>query len=209
MSISLETVFKQLSKKGCLRIYHAEEEFQRLIKLVYTLAFLPEADIIKGWEEVIYRKFEQISKNWIHDIKPCKDFFTYMEVTFLGKKICQGITSYRRPPLFHAKIWNVHHRIKNDLRLTNNSPEGFHSNFTLSSVRKPNIWQTIKAFQREDALANTKFFETTHDIASSRTNKTTRLDKMKRKYKWYKSMIEDYELTRDISTFMEEMSYKM
>ena len=62
MSISLETVFKQLSKKGCLRIYHAEEEFQRLIKLVYTLAFLPEADIIKGWEEVIYRKFEKISK---------------------------------------------------------------------------------------------------------------------------------------------------
>ena len=55
-----QCIFKQLTKKGCLRIYHAEEEFQRLIKLVYTLAFLPEADIIKGWEEVIYRKFEKI-----------------------------------------------------------------------------------------------------------------------------------------------------
>ena len=56
-------------------------------------------------------------------------------------------------------MWNLFQRISEDLPTTNNSVEGFHSAYALSTSRRPNIWQSIKSFMREDGLASQKHFD--------------------------------------------------
>ena len=61
--------------------------------------------------------------------------------------------------MFPFSMWNQWHCVMDDIPTTNNAVESFNRSWNLSSNRKPNLWQTIDAFKREDSLANQKLTE--------------------------------------------------
>ena len=62
--------------------------------------------------------------------------------------------------MFAHQLWKIYDCIKNGLPSTDNSVEAYNANWNMSCTRKPNLWQTITGFQREDAMSAQKAFET-------------------------------------------------
>ena len=137
--------------------------------------------------------YKEISTYLIYDLKPGMNFSSYVEPTCTGKKMRKEIYNFKKPSMYGLKIWNVHNWIKRDLPLTNNASEGFNSNYTISSAKKPCFLQTIKAFQREDVLSKTRCTEANNNTSGSSSH-SARKEKLRKKWNHVKRSTEDYEL---------------
>ena len=104
-----------------------------------SLAFVPETDVIKAFEE-LQDSFENYP-----DLLP---IVTYFEDNYIGRE-------YRRrrlSPRFAISLWNMNQRVQYKLPRTNNAVEGWHRAFQTSvGASHPSIYNLIEKLQIEQS----------------------------------------------------------
>jgi len=137
-----QNVYRKICELGYKVKYSTDGTFQNKIKMFCALAFLPEEDVIEG--------FQYLSEDEEIPI----EFVSYFELNYIG--VMRG-RKRRDSPLYPVSFWNVNKRVTEGLPRTNNAVEGFHSALRSSvTCKHPNIWKFITALKKEEALQETK-----------------------------------------------------
>lgn len=140
--------------------YDSDPEFQRKVKLLEALAFVPV--------NFVERSFNIILEQNILPVQ-MQNFVDYFEDTWIGKFERRT----RNPPMFPYTMWSCYSNIIHEMPVTNNIVEGWNRGF-LSQMRseKPSVWSFLDTIQRE---------QTTTELKITRERTGERM--LKKKYK--------------------------
>lgn len=128
-----------------------QDLFKSNLKKLFALCFLPEIDIIRGFELLMAISFFTSLDN--HLI--INQFLMYFEKVWIGTKI--GNSDQRNNPIYTPAIWSQNYAVLSDLDRTNNKVEGFHNGFkSMMSCDNPTIWTFINNLKLEQALTEFK-----------------------------------------------------
>ncbi|CAI9717560.1 Hypothetical predicted protein [Octopus vulgaris] len=119
------------AEKSVAEIKH--EVVENLAVSSHTLAFLLVQDVEEVYEELI------------DDEKIPAEFIAYFDLTYIDVVRRRGARRRKEPPTFPIAVWNVNQRILQDLPITNNAEEGFHS----AGRAHLNIWKLIKTLKED------------------------------------------------------------
>ena len=146
-------IFKNVGTKGCLSLFHENEQFQIGLDLIYQLCMVPAADVVLAWETVILGFFEE----HFPDNETVDGFLLYIERTYDGKM--NQRTNSRRQPMFPHEMFSIYDRVVQERGTTNNGLESWNARWNNSMGTNHNIWRVISGFKNEDALAKSKHQE--------------------------------------------------
>ena len=119
--------------------YLEDEEFSIQMKMLPSLAFLPEHDVIDSFT-LLMADFPESAKG----------IAEYFEINYIGRKLPD---QSRRVPPFPIWLWNMYERATSRSAGTNNSVEGWHNAFSSGiNCSHPNIGKLLSYFQREQSL---------------------------------------------------------
>ena len=108
--------------------------------MMLCTAFLPVRDVITA--------FEKLQSTCPED---CQPIFNYFEDNYIGR---YNSTGQRQKPRFAIERWNCCERIKKGYARTNNSVEGWNSNFVkLVNTKHPSLPKLIEKFKDEQKNA--------------------------------------------------------
>ena len=147
-----KNLFHQVGQKGCLDLFHQDENFQIGLDLIYCLDMVPPDDVVYAWTSVICPFFDE---HFGEESSEVEDFLSYVERVNIGR--LNERTGRRKQPLFPIPTWNVFQRIMNDEPTTNNSVESWNARWNGNLGTNHNVLRVVTAFKQEDALARTKF----------------------------------------------------
>ena len=115
-----QNIFRHVQEQGLAVRYQEDNDFAISIKMLASLAFVPEIDVLDSFIILM----QQFPEGAIEIAK-------YFEKIYIGK-VLPDLT--RRVPLFPIRIWNLHTRVNNRLSRTNNNVEGWHNAFRSTVV---------------------------------------------------------------------------
>ena len=143
-----QNVYKHTVQAGYKERYHQDDEFSLKVRCFPALAFLPQNDVVSGFEELI------------DDDEIPEEIVSYFATNYIGGERGRGSRRRRLDPLFPIPLWNVYERTVCEMPRTNNNLEGFHSSLRISVTNShPNIWKLIDALKNEEGLARTKIIQ--------------------------------------------------
>ena len=134
-----KAIYDRMITSGLKRDYEQNEHFKKFVRMVFSPAFLPMADVEPAIELLLLDYIPQ----HIPDMMPREnfhDFMNYLENTWLGPA--------RR---FALELWNVYDL--NDRR-TNNSIEGWHRSSNDIFGMRPKLWKFIDCMKKEERLTD-------------------------------------------------------
>ena len=175
-----KNLFFQVGQKGCLQLFHENENFQVGLDLIYCLDRVPPEDVSLAWEQVVQPCFEEHFDE-THDV--VQDFLAYVERAYIGR-VLNTRTGQRKQATFPAALWSTYSRILQDIPTTTNAVESWNAKWN-ASTSNSNILRVIGNFKLEDSLARTKFQELVSgryvDPNPGRTNRRlAKLEELKR-----------------------------
>ena len=155
-----QCLYRKISNLGLKKKYDSDPEFQRKVKLLEALAFVPV--------NFVERSFNIILEQNILPVQ-MQNFVDYFEDTWIGKFERRT----RNPPMFPYTMWSCYSNIIHEMPVTNNIVEGWNRGF-LSQMRseKPSVWSFLDSIQRE---------QTTTELKITRERTGERM--LKKKYK--------------------------
>lgn len=143
-----QCIWRKIQGCGLQSRYINDSKFALHVRQLAALAFVPEEDVLRSFEELIQSEY------FIENYDDLQEVIDYFEDTWIGR-LQNNLT--RRHPLFPIKIWNCHSASKQGLPKTNNSVEGWHRGFsTLLGVSHPTLWKFIDDLKREQKLNELK-----------------------------------------------------
>ena len=148
-----KSLFANVGFKGCLPLFHENENFQVILDLIYALCMVPPTDVVLAWEEVI----EPFAEEHLADDENVDSFLSYVERTYIGK--LNPRTGGRKDPMFSVSMWSIHSRIVGDEHTTNNGVESWNARWNNAHRANHNVLRVVSGFKCEDSLARTKFQE--------------------------------------------------
>jgi len=158
-----QSLRRQLGQRGLLALFNKNAEFQQLIQMILSLAFVPEQSVAAVFESVVKDYLRENMEDWSSKEESIVSFMAYVEATYIGKTITRvgagEDSSFRRAPLFPFSTWVKHNDVLEGLCITNNHAEGFNSSWNKSLEKNPNIFQVIEGFKREESLSLKKLSE--------------------------------------------------
>lgn len=128
-------------------MYCNDPDFSLQLRQILALAFIPPADVVDKFNELMRLPF-YVENEGI--LQPLMDYY---EDVWIGRPNRQGA---RRNPKFALEHWNQYNATIQNLPKTNNAVEGWHSAFSASLAKHPNIWAFIVAIQNENNLSMIK-----------------------------------------------------
>jgi hypothetical protein len=150
----------QISKKGCKRFYNQSLLFQDLVTKCVAMALVPISKIHEYFS-IVEEEFDDLEDELEDE---AVDWFTYFSRTFIGRR--QRVEhkfnrsgGIRKQPLFAHDIWNKFSEFSEGPTTTNNQAEAFNGAWQTRSDKNPSFWSTLRAFQREEALAGQRWRE--------------------------------------------------
>lgn len=182
-----QSIFRKIQSEGLTTQYQTDHEFLLKLKMLPSLAFVPEIDVVESFN-ILISEFPQSALN----------VAKYFEDNYIGKLLPDQT---RRIPLFPIRIWNMFERVHGQLSRTNNAVEGWHNAFQSSiGCSHPNINKFFKYLQREQSLqeANLIKWETGATVKKSKRSITTNERILK--------VVSEYG-TRDIMTYLKGIAY--
>ncbi|CAF4363303.1 unnamed protein product [Rotaria sp. Silwood2] len=111
-----QCVWRQIQSCGLTKKYHGDTHFDKNVKRLIALAFVPLVDVVKALE-LLENEFDD----------DADEFMYYFEKTWIGE--CKRRGTGRKRPQFSHELWNVYDRVINDLPRSNNAIEGWHNAF--------------------------------------------------------------------------------
>lgn len=128
---------KHLSSCNILGMYNTDPEFALQAKMVTSLAFVPEEDVIDAITEL---------ENELPEIlEPILEWFTR---NYIGRLRNNGT---RAPATFPSAVWSVYFRTLNGRDRTNNFAEACHRKLQLafgSGIAHPSLWTFIENLKK-------------------------------------------------------------
>ena len=126
-----QNVYKQVQPNKVAQLYLTDAHFQKYIKMILALAFIPTSDIF-----IKRRK---------HECKNCvQPILDYFECNFTAE-MRRGV---RLLSLSHHEMWNIY--VNRDIKRTTCALEGWHNSFWKSLGQLyENVWIFIDWLKRE------------------------------------------------------------
>jgi MULE transposase domain len=112
-----QSVWRRIQEAGLQIRYGADSSFALYARCLAAVAFLPENDVVIGFETLTG------SADFPDELDPVVDYF---ESTYIGNI---GRGGRRRRPLFSHALWSQRQRVIDNLPRTTNSLEGWHNAF--------------------------------------------------------------------------------
>lgn len=116
-----QCIWRHVQKYGLQSLYNEDVEFSLNVRLLMALAFVPEADVIIAFEELIACKYYDDHEELLADL------LGYFESNWVG--VLKTNRRHRTQPKFKLEMWNYYETVMNDDIRTNNLVEGWHSSF--------------------------------------------------------------------------------
>lgn len=188
----------QLGQKGCLVEYNNSPEFQQLVQLMQTLAFVPADDVVKVWENVIepfmYRHQDLITPTM-------DEFIDYFLATYVGKV---GRNRRRGNPKIPFSMWTKFQVVVDQVPCTNNSVEAWNGAWNRSTPPNASVWTILDGFVREEGFMNVKLHEARQlGSPGSQSNNSRRL-MTKQKEERLRNIVSQYN-SMDSYTYLKEV----
>ena len=118
--------------------------------MITALSFVPEADVIRTFEQLIFTDF------FIENQDEIADVIDYIEDNWIGR---QRVAT-RRPPRFALSLWNCYNGVLDGLPKTNNSVEKWHKEFSsLIAATHPTIWKFIDELKKQQSINDIKIVQ--------------------------------------------------
>ncbi|KAL7078050.1 hypothetical protein ACQ4LE_002649 [Meloidogyne hapla] len=135
---------KHLSAENLLNQYNNSPEFSIHCKMIVSLAFIPQQDLIEALT---------ILENYLPmELEPILSYFTN---TYIGRIRNNGV---RAPPIFVPSSWNVYTRTINNEDKTNNFCEAFHRKVQLQlGVSHPTIWKFLDELKKVVKMCDAQY----------------------------------------------------
>ncbi|CAF1065902.1 unnamed protein product [Brachionus calyciflorus] len=130
-----QSVWRRIQTTGLVKSWF-DENFRLSFRRLQALAFIPEADISKA--------LDIIRKNSPNDFL---SILNYFENNFIGSK--------EKSPRYHPNLWNLFERVKNDMTLTKNDVESWHSRLKYDSIQNLTVAKVVELFRLEQSYMET------------------------------------------------------
>ena len=126
-----QNVYRKIQSEGLVTQYINDREFATWIKMLPSLAFVPENEVTDCFN-LLMQNFPKSAIN----------VATYFENSYIGKKLADQT---RRRAIYPIRIWNMYGRMNLRLSRTNNSVEGWHNAMKSSfSSLHPSLCKFLK-----------------------------------------------------------------
>ena len=131
-------VWKRIQNIGLHQRYKSDEELALHLRMLCAIAFLPAADVIQGFEELV----DEIRNIYNNEVDELDNFIRRFRRN-----------APRRPPSFAVDLWNMFNRTENELPRTKNSVEERHPSFQAHvSSCHPVFWRFLDILRNEESL---------------------------------------------------------
>ena len=136
-------MWKRIQRSGLQQRYIDDAEFANTLRMIAALAFVPPDEV-----EAYFEQYCDYARNLYND--DCDPIIDYFEDTYIGRF---RRNAPRRAPLFAQALWNMFHRIFNEIARTNNSIEGYHTSFQDTvGASHPSFWKFMEKLIQEQRL---------------------------------------------------------
>jgi hypothetical protein len=143
-----QSIYKYIKKNKLVKEYSASEAFRKNYRQLQALAYLPEEDVIDG--------FNILKNNCIESFKSVLDYFFN---TYIGD-LKQNSNSIRNAR-FPIATWNVHIRCKLGLPRTNNKVECWHMLINNKATKNLTVYKLIELLRTEQSKVETDLVKLT------------------------------------------------
>ena len=182
-----QNVYRKIQSEGLTTIYQEDREFFLKLKMLPSLAFVPEQDVVDCFN-ILMADFPESALG----------VATYFEDNYIGKILPNNS---RRIPPFPIRIWNMYERVRQQLPRTNNVVEGWHNAFNSNvGCSHPSVSKLFKFLQREQSLQEAKLIKWESGERIVRSKKSIERDER------IQLLVGDYE-NRDITTYLRGIAY--
>lgn len=146
-----QCLWRKVQEHGLQCKYMEDAEFAVQVRMLSSIAFVPEDQVVTVFEELTESAYYQQNED---DLQPLKNYF---EDVWIGRPNRRGS---RQRPKFAHNMWNVSESVRNDLPKTNNSVEGWHTSFSsLIGAQHVAIFPFIEALKRDETLTRCRVQE--------------------------------------------------
>ena len=125
-------IYRKIQSEGLTTQYQTDREFVLKLKVLPSLAFVPEEDVPDCFT-ILMTDFPDSAFN----------VAKYFEETYIGKRLPD---QSRRVPPFPTRIWNMYQRVLQQLARTTNSVEGWHNAFLVLHVLTQQLVNSSKLY---------------------------------------------------------------
>ena len=175
-----KNLWDTVGSKHATVVYNTIPEFQLVVDLMASLAYVRPDKVIGYYDQVI----ESMVINLPDTIPEAAiDYIDYFERTYVGRRV--GRVGARRAPLFKPEQWSIYEDLLEDSPTTNNALEAFNKQWNATKLPSDTFWTVIKGFKREDSLAETRYLQ---DIAAVHNPDASPDEGRKRKIAWREKM---------------------
>ena len=182
-----QNVFRKMQSEGLTNQYQADGEFLLKLKMLPSLAFVPEHEVVDCYN-ILMIDFPASALNVAR----------YFEETYIGKQLPD---QSRRIPLFPIRIWNMHERVRSQLARTNNAVEGWHNAFQSGiACSHPSISKLLKFLQREQSLQEARLAKWGAGVTNFQNKKSIEHNER------IKTLVSDY-ANRDTMTYLKGIAH--
>jgi hypothetical protein len=124
---------------GLMEFYNHDVSFQKIIRHIWTLAYVPLDQVIPVSETIIQDQVMLGCLQWEEESGPqLASFFKYVDVTRIGE--LNPCTKIRKNPAYSHDLWNKFKAVMDGDHRTNNIMEGFNHGFSLSLPAGATEW---------------------------------------------------------------------
>ena len=182
-----QNVYRKIQSEGLTAIYQEDREFLIKLKMLPSLAFVPEEDVVDCYN-ILMTDFPESALN----------VAVYFEETYIGKRLPDNS---RRIPPFPIRIWNIFERVREQLPRTNNAVEGWHNPLNSSiGCSHPSVLKLSKCLQREQSLQEANLIKWEAGSTMVRSKKSIERENR------IQLLVADY-VNRDIQTYLRGIAY--
>lgn len=185
---------RKLQKLGLKNLYEENACFRNRIKFLKALAFVPEYDIIKIYQELI-------SVHLVDDEDDQPDFLEfldYFEKTWVSSDPFDPGEPQAKYPL---SWWNCYELVINSQPKTNNALEAWNRHFSKQLKKKPSFWKSVDAIKKEITIS----LLNASQFGSSKSYSIRREDKIRAER--LKNQVEKYMKVMDFMDYLTDLIY--
>ena len=134
-----QNIYRKIQSAGFTNKYIENSGFALLMKMLPSLAFVPESQVIHYFN-LLMEEFPTFAI----------EIAEYFEDTYIGRLLPNHT---RRKPPFPIRLWNLYIRVNLEVDRTNNSVEGWHNGFQSGiSCAHPSFTKLLRYLQLEQSL---------------------------------------------------------
>jgi hypothetical protein len=139
-----------------MELFNHDVSFQKIIKHIWALAYVPLDQVIPVWETIIQDQVRMGCLQWEEDFGPqLASFFKYVDTTWIGELNLR--TKIRKNLAYSHDLWNKFKAVLDGDHRTNDMVEGFNHGFSLLLPSCAMEWSVIERFKVEEAIAEVAY----------------------------------------------------